>query len=196
MLRKKWVGNTPDEVAQWLRTLIKEQIAPWRDRADIMVAYEDVAVDKIGAIARILDGLGLGNINPVDVDRWVENLTQEVYPDVNPTSLLHPQHVTDGRVRTFDQTLSPELVAAVEKVCAEFEVELNIDANDNPVDIRTLDYTLPGTSADPNDAKTLGAKMGRACDRPRNSKAARNPSPQFNRDSFTERDETGSAPLT
>ena len=41
-------------------------------------------------------------------------------PDIEPTSLLHPQHVTDGRLGSFKKTLNPEQLAAVEKVMRQY----------------------------------------------------------------------------
>lgn len=101
-----------------LATQLIEQDALWRKHAAFVMRYEDflAAPEKIveGLAARI----GVKGVDAAQLVQALGGLSYEggkaqngVYDREN---LLHQGHITDGRHGSYRETLSPELVAAIE----------------------------------------------------------------------------------
>ena len=115
-VRRGLVPPTVEKVVRWLfRTAIEEHEA-WEGYCNAIVRYEDMIVDKVAAARAVIDGLDLGD--NVDAEAIVKGVDALPMPGriVNPVTLLHHDHFTDGGVGTFTKTLCPEIVAAIDVI--------------------------------------------------------------------------------
>jgi hypothetical protein len=117
-VRRGMVLDDPEEIIPFLQNEITHFEA-WRQFSTLEIPYEEVVDNKLRFTAIIADKLGV----QTDVDR-VERQVAElpIRAHYDRTTKLWPNHVTDGRVGTFQSTLCSKTVTAIN---VEFDDWLN-----------------------------------------------------------------------
>jgi len=116
-VRMGLVAHDMSAVIEFLRTLIRHESRGWSPRADLLVSYEEMIRDKPLAIVEIAKVLGV----ECDAER-VNRQVEELRPGdvIDPVTMLHPNHFTDGGTGTYQKTLSEEIVGAIEQTYREW----------------------------------------------------------------------------
>lgn len=120
MVRFKLAHNTPTGIARAARQLIAREYEPWAPYAALEIRYEEMILDRPGTIAKVLRILELPDVDPQEVQRDIEKLTRMALPDRDRATQLWPRHLTDGRLGSYADTLSPRLVEIVEDVAGDW----------------------------------------------------------------------------
>jgi len=123
MIRFKLTRDTKRDVARCTAKLISRDYLPWAVYSDMEVRYEEMIRDRPGTITAILRILDLPDVDPVEVQRDVEKLTKMALPDVDRTTQFLPHHLTDGRIGSYGETLSPMLLEVVLDVGGDWLVK-------------------------------------------------------------------------
>ncbi|MHB0937195.1 MAG: hypothetical protein ACYC6A_12470 [Armatimonadota bacterium] len=123
MVRFKLAQNTPAGIAHAARTLITREYETWAPYSDMEIRYEEMVRDRPGTIAKVLRVLELPDVDPLEVQRDIEKLTRMALPARDRATQLWPRHLTDGRLGSYGDTLSPRLVEIVEDVAGDWLAE-------------------------------------------------------------------------
>ena len=107
----------PVEVVRFLTKTIVDEYAHWRRYSHLDVAYEEMIADRPAAVEAVAAAIGV-SADAREISAMVEALP--VGGPADPEILLHRDHFTDGRVGTYDRTLRPETVGAVEAVFGQW----------------------------------------------------------------------------
>lgn len=116
LVRRELVLNDARAVAERTKRILNDQYAPWEPYSDCEVCYETMASDKPAAICRILQVLGIDNVDPQEVHRDDDKMRYMALAQRDRTTQLWPNHFTDGRANSFRDTLDDECIDAIEKV--------------------------------------------------------------------------------
>lgn len=116
-VRRGLIEATPDAVESFVHETIFDGFERWRPHAALVMRYEEL---KGGAgreiLAQLLEVLAPLEITGVSVDALEQRL-DALRPGAqyDRETLLWPNHLTDGRVRGYARTLSPEAIARIER---------------------------------------------------------------------------------
>jgi len=131
MVRFKLTRDRPKDVAHCTERLINRDYAPWAPYTNLEIRYEEMIRDRPGTVARLLQVLGLPDVDPVEVHRDVEKLTKRALPDLDRTTQIWPHHLTDGRMGSYVETLSPQLIEIVENIGGSWLTEHGYELEKN-----------------------------------------------------------------
>ncbi len=96
----------------------------WREQATFTLRYESMMVDPSRSIAALARTLHLPGVDPKQVHRQLAQL--DYRPDrtepgtYDHKTLLHPNHITDGRHGAWVGWLNPTLLHQLEDECADW----------------------------------------------------------------------------
>jgi len=123
MVRFKLAHNTQSGIARCARQLIAREYTPWATHSNLEIRYEEMVRDRPAAIAQILAVLGLPDVDPQEVHRDIEKLTLIALPEHDRTTQIWPHHLTDGRLGSYSETLSPQLIGIIEDAAGDWLTE-------------------------------------------------------------------------
>lgn len=116
------LGNIENEVLPVLKFLHWELrlYLQWSSFSKYESVYEDMVQDKLLAVRSLLYKLGMAlnmeaNSNEIHAQVQALRAPPKEAKMYDPTTLLTPGHFTDGRVGSYKDTLSPEVVRAIEE---------------------------------------------------------------------------------
>jgi len=93
------------ETIPYLKRIIKKEYIPWKSHSDLEIVYEELVRNKklqIQNIARVLRV----SVQIGEIYKKIENLP---IPEVfDPLTQLHPNHITDGRLKSYKKTLKKD----------------------------------------------------------------------------------------
>ena len=113
-VRMRLTKNSAPDIGRYLRALVAEEYNPWSPHADLQIPYEDM-LDRGPLYLRQISELLAVKIDPQKVYHQLEAIrtpptTERTY---DKTTLLWPNHITDGRPGSYRDTLSPEVVTFI-----------------------------------------------------------------------------------
>ncbi|MGF1580346.1 MAG: hypothetical protein ACFCD0_13365 [Gemmataceae bacterium] len=125
-VRKFGTVPTLDLARKWLA-----QDQTWRNAATFVMRYETMIHARAQVCDQIANALGIPCC-PTNIIEQVQQLNCPSRTEYDPTTLLHPNHVTDGRHGTWRKWLSESLVKELELEFREW-----FEVNDYPLAFAT-----------------------------------------------------------
>jgi hypothetical protein len=95
------------DVLPYLHRIINLEYKPWRQYTSLEIPYEELVEDKKAYIKKLSEIMEI-QVNVDEIHEAIENLAIPE-KEFDPITQLHPNHITDGRVGSYQETL-PEAV--------------------------------------------------------------------------------------
>lgn len=115
-VRRGLIESTPEAVVSFVEEAVLDGYERWRPHAALAMRYEELhggqAPEILRRLLAVLEPLGVTGVSVDELERELESLRPGARYDRE--TLLWPNHLTDGRVHGYRDTLSAEAIAAVE----------------------------------------------------------------------------------
>ncbi|MFO7562462.1 MAG: hypothetical protein R6X02_07450 [Enhygromyxa sp.] len=116
-VRRGLIEPTVEAVESFVEEAVVDGFERWRPHATMVLRYEQLAAGgSTQYLRQILEALApfdVGSVSPEQLEQRLDALRPGAQYD--RTTLLWPNHITDGRVHGYRDTLSPEAIVRIEE---------------------------------------------------------------------------------
>jgi hypothetical protein len=104
------------DAIKYLKRVIFKEYERWKPYSNLEIQYEDLIGNKDIYVRRIAKILKV-KVKPGTIRKRIESLPIPKGKNRDPVTLLHSNHITDGKLGSYKRTLSPTTQT---KICAVF----------------------------------------------------------------------------
>lgn len=106
-------------VLSWLDNMVEWEYERWRPYANLDITYWEAQFDRTTWIRKVAEAIGVtadeARASRIRDEVETIGLGSRTLERYDPVTHLHPRHVTNGVPGTFGETLSPDIVEAIER---------------------------------------------------------------------------------